>query len=141
MFIQNPDFYPSRIRNFMLQVLYAAFRDVYPGSSFLPFPDTKTATEEVKKIVLGIFFVAINFIKLHFFIFFNAKGTFSKNYGTLYTKIVTLLSILWIWDPGTKIRKKPIPNPVSRPGAKRQQIPDPQCLDVLFVAWQSFIET
>ncbi len=29
-------------------------------------------------------------------------------------KIVTKLSKVWVWDPGSEIRKKPIPNPGSR---------------------------
>jgi hypothetical protein len=29
-------------------------------------------------------------------------------------KIVTKLSKVWVWDPGSEIRKKPIPDPGSR---------------------------
>jgi hypothetical protein len=29
-------------------------------------------------------------------------------------KIVTKLSKIWVWDPGSEIRKKPIPDPGSR---------------------------
>jgi hypothetical protein len=29
-------------------------------------------------------------------------------------KIVKKLSRIWVWDPGSEIRKKPIPDPVSR---------------------------
>jgi hypothetical protein len=42
-------------------------------------------------------------------------------------KFVTKLSIIWVWDPRSGIRKKPIPDPVSR-GQKGtgSRIPDPQ---------------
>ncbi len=41
-------------------------------------------------------------------------GQFSKNYRTFTQKIVTKLSKIWVWDPGSGIRKKPIPNPGYR---------------------------
>jgi hypothetical protein len=31
-------------------------------------------------------------------------GQFSKNYRTFYPKIVTKLSKIWVWDPGSEIR-------------------------------------
>ncbi len=46
-------------------------------------------------------------------------------------KIVTKISKLWVWDPGSEIRdpgsgKKPILDPGSRiQGSKRHRIPDP----------------
>ncbi len=57
-------------------------------------------------------------------------------------KIVTKLSKIWVWDPGSEIRdlrsgiqKKPIPDPGSRvQGSKRHRIPDPDpqhCIAVL----------
>jgi hypothetical protein len=39
-------------------------------------------------------------------------GQFSKNYKTFYSKIVTKLFKIWVWDPGSG--KKPIPDPGSR---------------------------
>jgi hypothetical protein len=59
------------------------------------------------------------------FNFFNAEeknlGHFSKNYRTFYPKIVTMLSKIWVWDPGSEIvdPEKPIPDP----GVKKA--PDP----------------
>jgi hypothetical protein len=46
-------------------------RDIYPGSSFLPIPDPKTALKErgEKKLVVIPFFVAINFTKFKSFYF------------------------------------------------------------------------
>ncbi len=42
-------------------------------------------------------------------------------------KIVTKLSKVWVWDPGSEIRKKPIPDPGVKkapdPGVKKA--PDP----------------
>ncbi len=54
MFIQDPDFYPSRIPD--------------PGSRI---PDPKTATKErgEKKLVVIPFIVAINFTKLKIILF------------------------------------------------------------------------
>jgi hypothetical protein len=51
-------------------------------------------------------------------------GKFLKNCRTFYLKIVTKLSKIWVWDPGSEIRKIPIPDPGSR-GSKRHRIPDP----------------
>jgi hypothetical protein len=39
---------------------------------------------------------------------------FLKNYRTFSQKIVTKFSKIWIWDPGSEIRKKPISDPGSR---------------------------
>jgi hypothetical protein len=40
----------------------------------------------------------------------------------LFTQnIVTKLSKIWVWDPRSGIRKKPIPNP----GSRGQKAPDP----------------
>jgi hypothetical protein len=46
-------------------------------------------------------------------------GTFSTQ------KIVIKLSIVWVWDPGSEIRKKPIPVP----GVKKA--PDPESATLL----------
>jgi hypothetical protein len=41
-------------------------------------------------------------------------------------KIVTKLSKVWVWDPRSGIRKKPIPDLGSTiQGSKRHRIPDP----------------
>ncbi len=71
-------------------------RDVYPGSRILIFthpgsrisdPGSKYSN---KRVGWNFFFV----------ISFNVN-----------TKIVTKLSKIWVWDPGSEIRKKPIPDP------------------------------
>ncbi len=51
-------------------------------------------------------------------------GQFSKNCRAFYPKIDNKLSKIWVWDPRSGIRKKPIPDPGSR-GSKRHWIPDP----------------
>jgi hypothetical protein len=50
-------------------------------------------------------------------------GQFSKNYKLFTQKIVTKLSIIWVWDPRSGFQ-----------GSKRHRIPDPQhwCFLLLF---------
>jgi hypothetical protein len=99
-------------------------RDVYPGSRILIFthpgsripdlgsriPDPKTATKErgekkFPKIV-------------HYFSFEVLKKKIWANFQRiieLFTReIVTKLSKVWVWDPGSRIQ-----------GSKRHRIPDP----------------
>ncbi len=106
-------------------------RDVYPGSRILIFthpgsriPDPKTATKERGEKNLLFHKIA------NYFSFEVLKKKIWANIQRiieLFTqKIVTKLSKIWIWDPGSGIRKKPIPDPGSR-GQKGtvSQIPDP----------------
>jgi hypothetical protein len=107
-------------------------RDVYPGSWFLPIPDPgsripdpgyqipdpKTATKERgEKYCCHTLFVATNFTKLKIILCLNCwkknLGQFSKN----LCKKFSLSSQKYgfgIRDPGSEIRKKPIPGPGSR---------------------------
>jgi hypothetical protein len=39
---------------------------------------------------------------------------FTKNYSTYYLNIVTKLSKIWVWDPRSGIRKKPVLDSGSR---------------------------
>ncbi len=51
-----------------------------------------------------------------------------KNYRTFYSKIVTKLSKIWVWDPGSEIRdpeKTYSGSWIPDPGSKKQWIPDP----------------
>ena len=128
-----------------------------PGSWFLPIPDLgsripdpKTATKErgEKKICCQTFLCSHKFHKnKNYFSFEVLKKKISANFQRiieLFTqKIVTKLSKIWVWDPGSGIRdpgsrirdpgsgirKKPIPDPGSR-GQKgtgsRILDPDPQ---------------
>ncbi len=103
-------------------------RDVYPGSRILIFthpgsriPDPKTATKErgEKKFVVITFYVATNFHKIaNYFSFEVLKKKIWANFQRiieLFThKIVNKLSKIWVWDPRSGIRKKPIPDPGSR---------------------------
>jgi hypothetical protein len=83
MFIPDPDFYPSRI------------------------PDPKTAKKERgEKISCHTFFCIHKFHKIeHYFIFGMLKKKIWANFQRiieLFTqKIVTKLSKIWVWDPGS----------------------------------------
>jgi hypothetical protein len=61
-----------------------------------------------KKFVVKPFFVATNFTKLKIILFFNDQ---EKNLGQFSKKFVTKVLKIWHWDPGSGIRKKPIPDP------------------------------
>jgi hypothetical protein len=109
-------------------------RDVYPGSRILIFtnPGSKTATKErdEKKFVVIPFVWSHKFNKMNYFIFEMVKKKVWANFQRiieLFTqKLVNKLSKIWVWDPGSEIREKPIPDPVSRiQGSKRHRIPDP----------------
>ncbi len=74
----------------------------------------------VKKNVFsyGTFYCSHKFHKIVNYFFFNAEeknvGQFLKNYRTFTQKIVNKLSKISVWDPGSGIRKKLIPDPGSR---------------------------
>ncbi len=44
----------------------------------------------------------------------NIWANFQRIIEFFTQKIVTKLSKIWVWDPGSEIRKKPIPDPGSR---------------------------
>jgi hypothetical protein len=93
MFISDPDFYPSRIPDL--------------GSRI---PDPRTASKErgEKKLVVIPFIVATNFTKFKIIL-------------ELFTqKMVTKLSKIWVWVPGSGKNLFRIPDP----GVKKA--PDPQ---------------
>ncbi len=100
-----------------------------PGSWFLPIPDprSKTAAKERGEQ---------KFVVIPFFVFWNNEeknlSQFSKNYIIeLFTKkIVTMLSTIWVWDPGSG--KNLFPDPRSR-GQKstRSRIPDSESATLL----------
>jgi hypothetical protein len=96
MFIQDPDFYPSRI------------------------PDPKTASKEGrKKNCCHTLYVASNFTKLKIILFLKCwrkkLGQFSKNYRTFYPKNCHSLKYWFgIRDPRSGIWKKSILDPGSR---------------------------
>ncbi len=129
--IPDPDFYPSRISD--------------PGSK------NSNKREGLKKIVvIGYLFCSHKFHKIvNYFIFEMLKKKIWTNFQRiieLYTqKIVTKLSKIWVWDPGSRIQGskrhrisdpgvKKAPDPGSRgqkgtgsriQGSKRHRIPDP----------------
>jgi hypothetical protein len=109
-------------------------RDVYPWSWFLPIPDPKIATKERggKQICCHTFYVATNFTKLK--IIFVLKcwrkkiwANFQRIIELFTQKIVTKISKIWVWDPGSEIRDTENNYSGSRnQGSKRHRIPDPQ---------------
>jgi hypothetical protein len=104
MFIPDPDFYPSRSR--------------------ISDPNTATKNRGAKKFVVIPFFVATNFTKLKTLNFEMLKKKMWANFQRfieLFTqKIVTMLSKIWVWDPGSG------KNLFRIQGSKRHRIPDPQ---------------
>jgi hypothetical protein len=98
--IPDPNFYPSRI------------------------PDQKTATKErgEKKMCCHNFLCSHKFHKIASFEVLKKKiwVNFQKIIELITQKIFNKLSKIWVWDPRSGIRKKPIPDP----GVKKD--PDPQ---------------
>ncbi len=107
----------------MLRIL-----DVYPGSrdpDFYPSPildpgsKNSNRREGWKKICCHNFLCSHKFHKIvNYFSFEVLKKEIWANFQRiteLFTqKIVTKLSKIWVWDLGSGIRKKPIPDPGSR---------------------------
>jgi hypothetical protein len=103
MFIPDPDFYPSRISDLRSRI------------------QKQQQKRGVKKLVVITFYVATNFTKLQIINYFRFEVPKKKIWANfqriieLFTqKIVTKLSKIWVWDPGSEIRKKPILDPGSR---------------------------
>ncbi len=96
-------------------------------------PDPKQQQKRgVKKNLLSYLFLATNFTKLKIIlVFLSAEeknlGQFSKRIIERFTqKIVTKLSKIWVWDPGSGNNLFRFPDPGV---PKRHRIPDPQhCL-------------
>ncbi len=125
----------SRLRRWFFFIEYRTIpvlriRDVYPGSRILIFtnfgsrisdPGSKNSNkrEGWKKICCHYFLYSHKFHKIaNYFSSEVVKKKIWANFQRiieLFTqKIVTKLSKIWIWDPGSGIRKKPIPDPGSR---------------------------
>jgi hypothetical protein len=100
-------------------------RDVYPGSRILIFthpgsriPDPKTGTKErgEKKICCHTFFCSHKFHKIvNYLIIEMLKKKIWANFQRIkepFTqKIVTKLSKIWVWDPGSGKNLFRIPDP------------------------------
>ncbi len=95
----------------------------HPGSRI---PDPKTATKErcEKKIVVITFFGATKFNIILFLKCQTKKcGPIFQRIIEVFTqKIVTKLSKIWVWDPGSGKNLFRIPDP----GVKKAPDPDPQ---------------
>jgi hypothetical protein len=92
--IPDPDFYPSRIPDL--------------GSRI---PDPKTATKDrgEKKFFFQTIFCSHKFHKTqYYFIFDMLKKKILPNFPRIIEvfsqKIVTKPSIIWVWDPGSRIQ-------------------------------------
>jgi hypothetical protein len=103
MFIPDPDFYPSRI------------------------PDPKTATKERGEIFFfHTFFCSHKFHKIEYYYIFDMLKkqiwpNFTRIIKVFTQKIVTKLSEVWVWDPGSGKNLFRIPDPgvkkASDPGS------------------------
>jgi hypothetical protein len=102
MFIPDPDFYPSRIP------------DPWIPDPWIPdpwIPDPKTATEErsEKKFCCHTFLCSHKFHKIENYFSFDVlkkkiRANFQRIIELFTQKIVTKLSKIWVWDPGSRIQ-------------------------------------
>jgi hypothetical protein len=99
-------------------------RDVYPGSWILSFTHPRSRIQNqqqkrgVKKICCHTILCSHKIHKIvNYFSFKVLKKKIWANFQRiieLFTqKIVTKLYKIWVWDPRSGIRKKPIPDPGS----------------------------
>jgi hypothetical protein len=98
-------------------------RDVYPGSRI---PDPKTATKERREKISCNIFCSHKFHKIvNYFIFEMPKKKIWANFQRIIKlfsqKIVTKLSKIWVWDPGSRKNLLQIPDP----GVKKAPDPGP----------------
>jgi hypothetical protein len=100
-------------------------RDVYPGSRIQIFthPGSRVQKQQQKRGVkiffFHTFFCSHKFhITENYFIFEMLKKKIWANFKRIIEiftqKIVSKLSKIWVWDPGSGIGKKPILDPGSR---------------------------
>jgi hypothetical protein len=101
------------------------------GLSRIPDPKTAMKDRGEKKFVVIPFFGAINFTKLNHFIFEMLKKKIWANFQRIIElctqNIVTKLSKIWVWDPGSG------KNLFRIQGSRSHRIPDPDpqhCLPV-----------
>jgi hypothetical protein len=107
-----------------------------PGSWFLPITDpgskNSNKRERCKKKFCHNFYVVTNFTKLQIILvlkFWRKKiwANFQRIIELFTLKIVTKLSKIWVWDPGSEIRDPEKTYSGSRiQGSKRHRIPDPE---------------
>jgi hypothetical protein len=114
-----------------------------PGSRI---PDPKTATKERgEKKLLSYLFYSHKFNKIvNYFMFemLNKKiwDNFQRVIELFTPKIVTKLSKIWVWDPGSEIRDPEKTYSGSRiQGSKRHRIPDPDPQHCIFPWKQTLV--
>ncbi len=120
IFFQSPG---SQVRVVWYRV-YVSDSVAYPRFFFIPDPDFFHQQKRGVKKICHIFLCSHKFHKIeHYFSFEVLKKQIWANFQRiieLFTQnIVTKLSKIWVWDLGSGIRKKPIPDP----GVKKT--PDP----------------
>jgi hypothetical protein len=86
---------------------------------FIPDPKTVTKERGEKKICYHTFFCSYKFHKIEYYVIFEMLkkkiwANFQRIVEVFTQKIFNMLSNIWVWDPGSEIRKKPIPDPGSR---------------------------
>jgi hypothetical protein len=99
--IPDPDFYPSRIPDL--------------GSRI----QKQQQKRGVKKNFCHNFLCSHKFLKIAYYFSFGVLkkkiwANFQRIIEFFNKKIVTKLSKIWVWNPRSGIRKKPIPDPGSR---------------------------
>jgi hypothetical protein len=125
MFIPDPNFYPSWISDPKTATEESSVAD--PGC-LSRIPDPRTATKErgEKKFDVIPFYVATNFTKLYIILVEVLKKKMWANFQRIIElfpqKIVTKLSKVWVWDPGSGKNLFRIPDQ----GVKKAPDPDPQ---------------
>ncbi len=81
--------------------------------------DPKTATKDRGEIFFSNHFCSHKFHKTEYYFIFDmlkkeSWPNFPRIIEVFTQKIVTKPSKIWVWDPRSGIRKKPIPDPGSR---------------------------
>ena len=118
--IPDPDFYPSRIPD--------------PGSRIPDTGSKNSNKREGRKKIRYTFLCSHKFYKIENFLSFEMLkkkiwANFHRIIELFIQKIVTKLSKIWVWDPGSEIRDMENNYSGSRiQGSKRHRIrdPDPQ---------------
>ncbi len=86
---------------------------------FDPGSKNRNKREGWKKFVVIPFFVATNFTKFEIIIFLKCwkkkLSQFSTNYRFFTQKSVTMLSKIWVWDPGSKRGQKDMGSRIPDP--------------------------
>jgi hypothetical protein len=102
----------------------------YNWPTFFFFATSKTATKSrgEKKFISYLFYVATNFTKMYIILILKC---WRKKFGN-FQRILELLEV-WVWDPRSGIRNKPIPDR----GVKKA--PDPGSGSATLILWNLWL--